>query len=85
MNGLHWTQPCLTARLPLEGPDIKLNTSDVTSQYQFHLSEMDSGVDRLKDFPYAMVHSPSRSPPMSSPESMSRFTTAGSCQPMMSG
>jgi hypothetical protein len=48
------------------GPDIKLDMPDVTGQYQFPPSEaMDfyQFVDRLKDFPYAMVHSPIQATP----------------------
>jgi hypothetical protein len=48
------------------GPDIKLDTPDVTGQYQFPPSDgMDfcQFVDQLKDFPYIMVQSPVQSTP----------------------
>jgi hypothetical protein len=43
------------------GPDIKLDTPDITGQYQFPPSEtmeFCQFVDRLKDFPYSIAHSP---------------------------
>jgi hypothetical protein len=66
VNGLQ--DPTLPDRLVYHwrGPDIKLDTPDATGQYQFPPSEgMDfhQFVDKLKDFPYAMVQSPAQVTP----------------------